>query len=244
MAIDNDLKIPQRVSKYLVMTLNGKGPCTMFIDEYSRQYIQYAAQQKEPVLELGTGYGFMTLEVLKTGATVIANDLDPRHLELLSREVPAEHKNQLIKLPGEFPKDVCLPENSIAGCYVAHMLGYLSPENLQIGFEKLFLCLKSNAKLFIITSTLYKGVFRQLIAPYEQRVRHGDLWPGYFTGLKEIINSRIPDALLFFDEQVLSRELERVGFIIEKIETYPRLDLPQRALWDGRESLVAIARKP
>ncbi|WP_298626833.1 class I SAM-dependent methyltransferase [uncultured Legionella sp.] len=244
MAIDDDLKIPPNVSKYLVMTLNGKGPCTTFIDEYSRQFIHYAAQQQAPVLELGTGYGFMTLEVLKTGAQVIANDLEPRHLELLSREVPLEHKNQLILLPGEFPKDLCLPERSIAGCYVAHMLGYLNPELFRLGLGKLFLCLKSNAKLFIITSTVYKGVFRQLIAPYEQRVRDGDPWPGYFTDLKALINQRVPDALLFFDEHVLRRELERAGFVIETIETYARLDLPKRALWDGREGLVAIARKP
>ncbi len=244
MAIDNELKIPPKVSQYLIMTLNGKGPCTTYIDEYSQQYIQYAAKQTEPVLELGAAYGFVTREVLKTGAQVIVNDLDPRHLELLYRAVPPEHQKRLTLLPGEFPKEIRLPENSIAGCYVAHMLGYLSPENLRLGFEQLFLYLKNNAKLFIITSTLYKGVFRKLITPYEQRVLDGDPWPGYFTGLKEIINNRIPDALLFFDEEVLGRELVRAGFVIEQIETYARLDLPSKALWDGREGLVAIARKP
>lgn len=239
-----DLKVPPMVSEYLIMTLNGMGPCTTYIDEYSQEFIQYAAKQTAPALELGAAYGFVTIEALKAGATVIANDLEPKHLDILFEQTPMECRNRLTLLPAHFPQEVNLADHSIGGCYVAHMLGYLSPEMLQTGIEKLFHCLESNAKLFIITSTPYKGLFRNIIMPYEQRVKENHPWPGYFTNLKKIISPHVPDALHFFDEHILTRELERGGFVIEKIEEYARLDLPQRALWDGREGIVAIARKP
>lgn len=241
--VDN-LKIPARVSKYLVMTLNGMGPCTTFIDEYSREFIEYAAHQKGPVLELGTAYGFVSIEALKAGITVIANDIEPRHLKILYNQTPQEYRAHLTLLPGEFPGDLNLSPESISGCYVAHMLGYLSPLNLQTGFEKLFNWLKSNSKLFIITSTPYKAVFKNIIPAYEERVKANKPWPGYFTDLKKLINPRIPDSLHFFDEHILTRELERVGFLIERIELYERQDLPRKARWDGREGLIAIATKP
>ncbi len=226
------------------MTLNKKGPCTTYIDEYAKEFIQYAEQQTAPVLELGTAYGFVVIEALKAGATVIANDLDPRHLDILYNQTLLEYRNRLTLLPGEFPQDLNIESRSIAGCYVAHMLGYLSPPALRLGFEKLFNWLKSEGKLFIVTSTAYKGIFRKIIPIYEQRIREEQEWPGYFTDLKKLIGDNMPNALHFFDEKILTRELERVGFIIEKMELYARLDLPQRALLDNREGLMAIARKP
>jgi hypothetical protein len=240
----NDVPIPKRISKYLIMTLNNKGPCTTYIDEYAKEFIHYAAQQPAPILELGAAYGFVTIEALKAGATVIANDLEPKHLEILYNKTPHECLNRLTLLPGEFPQDLNLGEHSIAGCYIAHMLGYLTPPNLQTGFEKLFKWLKNQAKLFIITSTPYKGISRKIIPLYEQRVLDNQEWPGYFTNLKQIVHEKMPDALHFFDDKVLRRELERVGFIVDKIEYYARLDLPQRSLWDSREGIMAIARKP
>lgn len=240
---ETDLKMPHRVSKYLVMTLNGRGPATMYLDKFAQQFINYAADQTGPVLELGAAYGFVSLHALSMGAKVIANDIDPRHLQILYDKTPEDWRSRLTLLPGEFPQDLNLENQSIAGCYVARMLGYLEPANLQIGFAKLFKFLKPNAKLFIVASTPFKGVFKKIIAPYEQRVQEGEQWPGYFTDLKKIINESIPDKLHFFDEIVLTRELERVGFFVEHVEMYERCDLPKRALFDGRESIVAIARK-
>lgn len=240
----SDLHIPKPVSQYLIMTLNKKGPCTSYIDEYTREFIHYAGQQTAPVLELGTAYGFVTIEALKAGATVIANDLEPRHLDILYHQTPLECRDRLTLLSGEFPQDLNLKSQSIAGCYVAHMLGYLSPSALQIGFEKLFHWLTNDAKVFIMTSTPYKGISKKIIPLYEQRIREEHEWPGYFTNLKQLIGDKMPDSLHFFDERILTRELERVGFIIEKMELYARQDLPPKALFDNREGLMAIARKP
>ena len=241
---DDKPNIPKQVSEHLVLTLNKMGPCTTYIDEYTNQFIQYAAKQTDPVLELGAAFGYVTIAALKEGATVIANDLDPRHLDILYNQTPADCKSRLTLLPGAFPQDVNLPDQSIAGCYVAHMLGYLDPPTLQTGFEKIFRFLKEGAKFFIIATTPYKWIFRKIIAEYERRVKENYLWPGYFTNLKELTDDRMPDSLNLFDKQVLSRELERVGFIIEKIELYARLDLPKRIIRYKREGIVAVVRKP
>ena len=85
---ESHLMMPARLSKHIVMTLNGRGPVTSYIDEYTQQFIHYAAKQTEPVLELGAAYGFVTIEALKEGATVLANDIEPRHLQILYNLLP------------------------------------------------------------------------------------------------------------------------------------------------------------
>lgn len=241
---DTDLKMPAFATQYIVPTLDGHGTCTSYIDEYAQKFIDYAASKEDPVLEIGATYGFVTIEALKAGAKVIANDLDPRHLDILYAQTPEQYRKNLRLLPGEFPKDFFLDDDSLSGCYMGHVMGYISPVNLQVGFEKLYRWLKNDSLLFITSATIYMSFFRDFIEIYEQRVRDNDKWPGYFTNLKRLINERIPNTLHFCDERVLTRELERVGFIVEQVELYPRRDLPERSLWDGREGLGAIARKP
>lgn len=245
---DKDLKIPDKISKYLVMTLNRRGPVTTYIDENAQQFIDYAAKQTAPVLELGAAYGFVTIAALKEGATVIANDIEPRHLQILYNQTPEAYRSRLTLLPGAFPLALNLAKESIAGCYVARMLGYVHPTELQLGFERVFSCLKSNAKFFVIATPPYKSFYKNIIPVYEQRIRENNPWPGYFTDLKELVNQKYrayaPEKLHFLDDKVLTRELERVGFIIEKVELFARQDLPKWTLFDGREGVVAIARKP
>ncbi len=247
--MNDDKKLPDPVSEYITMTLNGMGPSTSYIDQYARQFIDYAAQQKAPVLELGTAYGFLTQEVLKTGATVIAIDLDPRHLQILLENTPSEYRRRLTLLAAEFPQEIDLPSNSIAGCYVARMLGYLEPIHLQQGLKKIFNWLKSDAKLFIVSATPYsfRAIFKNIIPIYEKNVLDSKQWPGYIHGLKEIIGGNYvnygPDKHHFLDEVILTRELENAGFIVEKAEVYARCDLPNWALCDGRDALAVIARK-
>ncbi len=240
---NNGLKIPSRVSPYLVMTLNGRGPATAYLDDYAKEFIQYASQQTMPVLELGAAYGFFTIAALRAGATVVANDIEPRHLQILFNETPVDCRSRLTLLPGEFPQDIHLARESLSGCYVARMLGYLEPINLQCGFKKIHTYLRPNAKFFIVASSPYKGLYKKVIPLYEQRVHENAQWPGYFTDLKKLLGERFPDKLHFFDEHILTRELELAGFFVEKVELFARKDLPTMALLDGREGIVAIARK-
>jgi len=247
---DNSISMPDWISDYFVMTLNGKGPVTAYLDQYAMEFIHYATQQTGPVLELGAAYGFLTIQTLKEGGTVIANDLDPRHLQILYNQTPATCRNRLTLLPGEFPGNVNLSPQSIAGCYVARMLGYLEPGELQKGLEKIFTWLQSEKKLFIISAIPYsfRAIFKNIVSIYEQRVNENIEWPGYFTNLKQIVGGNYvnygPNVHHFLDGKILTRELERVGFIVETVEVFARKDLPEWALGDGRDAVAVIARKP
>jgi hypothetical protein len=250
MSEDQDPKMPDRVSEYIVMTLNGMGPSTSYIDQFARQFIEYAAQQSAPVLELGTAYGFLTSAALKAGATIIANDLESAHLQILWNRTPEEYRSRLTLLAGRFPHAIDLPTASIAGCYVARMLGYLDPIDLQEGLKKLFHWLQTEAKLFIVSATPYsfRAIFKNIIPIYEKAVQTQKEWPGYISGLKKIVGGKysnyLPDKHHFLDEVILSRELRRAGFMVEKTETYARKDLPDWALYDDRDAVAVIARKP
>jgi hypothetical protein len=102
--------------------------------------------------------------------------------------------------------------------------------------------------LFILSSSPYRALYKSIIPIYEQRVQEQQQWPGYFTGLKKLVDEQfahvVPNTLHFIDDKVLSRELMRTGFIIEKAELYPRKDLSDKIILDGREGVVVIARKP
>lgn len=245
----DDLTPYRYPNSYLVKTLNKKGPSSTYIDEYAKQFIHYAASQKDPVLELGAAYGFVAIEALKAGATLIANDLEPRHLNILYNNTPEGCRSRLTLLPGEFPQYINLANESIAGCYIAHMLGYLAPEDLPIGFMKLYRWLKPGALLFILSSSPYRAIYKDLIPIYEQRIREHQQWPGYFKEIKQLISGRLAryaaaDTLHFLDNDVLSRELMHVGFIIKEAKLYPRKDLSKKVTLDGREGVVVIAQKP
>lgn len=229
-------------------TLNQMGYTSSYLNDYALQFIDYASHQKQPVLEIGSAFGAVSLAALKAGAKVIANDIEPAHLKIIYERAPSELRSNLILLPGPFPDVLNLPEGSLGGCFASRVLGHLSFEKLREGFEQLFTCFSTNAKLFIITGSVYTRMFRSLIPVYEKRIMKNEEWPGYFTGLKKLVKEKyrdtIPDSLNFLSEGVLRRELERVGFIVDQVNFFQRLDLPEGFRWDGREGQVVIAHKP
>jgi SAM-dependent methyltransferase len=248
---NNEVQMPEPADKYIVMTLNQMGAVTSFRDDYTNQFIEAASTIEEPLLELGAAYGFVTHELLKKGAKVIANDMEPKHLSILYNETPEQYRNNLTILEGHCPEVLDLPKDSIGGCYVARMLAYLSPEELQLALKKIYACLKPCAKLYILASTPYRKIFEKIIPTYEKRVKDFEQWPGYFSDIKpllepmnEIAASYISKSLHFYDTRVLSRELTRAGFFVQEMKTYPREDFPKEVQRDGREGLAVVAQKP
>jgi Methyltransferase domain len=243
-----DAKMPTPASKHIVKTLNKRGPVTTYIDEYTRKFIIDARHIKTPILELGAAYGIVTHKLLKTGATVIANDIDPQHLQILYNQTLKKYRTNLSLLEGTVPNILDLANDSIGACYVARMLGYLTPSKLQLTFEKIYSCLKPNAKFTILATTPYHGFFKKIVPIYEKRLQNHRKWPGYFTQLKSYFDPEyttfIHDKLHFFDIPVLTRELAKVGFYVEFASTYARTDMPCHLQLDGREGIVVIARKP
>ena len=50
--------------------------------------------QKKPILDIGAAYGVNTIPALKNGATVIANDLEQSHLDILVVNTPKKYRKK------------------------------------------------------------------------------------------------------------------------------------------------------
>jgi O-methyltransferase involved in polyketide biosynthesis len=97
-----------------IPTLNKMGYMTERLSEpFSEEFAEFASRIGAPALDVGAAYGVATLEALKRGAHVIANDVEPRHLELLSRRVPEAWKARLTLAPGVFPEGLSFSASSL-----------------------------------------------------------------------------------------------------------------------------------
>ena len=101
------------VKDNLITTLNRMGYMLAKPDTFNQAFIDFATIVEAPVLEIGCAYGVATIPALQNGATVIANDPDERHLQLLKSQVPASSLKRLQLKPGRIPDDLDFAEESL-----------------------------------------------------------------------------------------------------------------------------------
>ena len=246
--MEEELPIPAHLNEYIEVTLNKMGVVTSYMDRFTREFIHESSKQDRPVLEVGPAYGYVVREVLKNDTKIIAIDLEPKHLKILLDSIPKKYHDHLKLIQGRFPEDITLYDNSLGGCYMARVMDYMSPDEMRKSLKLIYKKLVSGARLYILSITIYRDAFKNLIPIYEKRVAENEPWPGYFVGLHSLLDNRyvkiIPDTMNILDETVLKRELTQAGFDIKLCKMYARTDLPIRAQYDGREGVVAIAEKP
>ena len=160
-------------SKDPVPTLNQQGYMLTSLDEYREALIKFAPNAPGPILDVGTAYGFMSLELLKTGAYVIANDMDVRHLEVLRDCVLQQHASRLEICPGKIPGDVNFIEESLGAVFASGVLHFLPAEELPIAFANIFLWLKPGGKFFFSSPTPYSDTFQHFRPIYERNKLDG-----------------------------------------------------------------------
>jgi hypothetical protein len=230
-----------------IKTLNNMGYMTSTLDPYSRQFVDFALIAPGPALDVGAAYGVATLAALKAGAHILANDIEPRHLEILSRTASAEDRERLTLKPGAYPERLNLEPHSLGAALVCRVLHFFDGPAIERAAASLFLWLKPGGKVFVVAETPYLRNFRTFIPIYEERKKAGDPWPGYVSDVMAIAPERgksLPPRIHFLDPEVLSRVFSAAGFRIEKAATIPRPDFPSDLQWDGRESVGLIAVKP
>lgn len=219
---------------------------TSHIDPFTEEFIKYCRTTQFPVLEIGSAYGIATLQVLKTGAQVIANDLDSRHLDILYESTPQNLRSQLQLIPGRFPTDLQFKQNYFGGILSSRMLHLLPPQELSISFEFLYKWLKPGGKLFIIVDTPFLKLFEKFLPIYNDRVKRGERWPGFIEKTSDFLSSRfedVPDFVNLLDIPTLENIIKDQDFLIEKIEYIARPDFPLDLQLDGRESIGVILKK-
>ena len=218
------------------------------INEVSQQFIQYARQCSQPVLDIGAAYGVATIPALAAGATVIANDLSPEHLVELRRRTPRDLLTRLTTMPGRFPTDIDFPAESLAAVHISQVLHFLTGDQVEAGLRKIFDWLRPGGRLFVLAGTPYTATHRRFVEEFHRRKALGDEWPGWIEDLREYNKhwsaNLLPASLHVFDEDVLGTAVRRAGFVVLEVRLFSRTGLPEFCRLDGRENLGLIAKKP
>ena len=225
-------------------TLNVTGSVTKILDPFCEEFTDFAAQCSLPVADLGVGYGFTTQRALEKGATVIANDLEPKHLEILLKQLSEEYKTRISFKVGAIPGDIHFTENSLGAVLASRFLHFLSGEMIELTLSNVYKWLAPGGKLFVVTETPYLGNLRSFIPMYESRKKQNDPWPGIIDNFDVYFPEQpTPQFGNLLDPEILERVFKKAGFIVEKTHYISRPYYPEGVRLDGRESVGIIGRK-
>lgn len=234
-------------SGLFIPTLNNTGYMTMHLDSYSQEFVEYAAQVKGPVLEVGAAYGIATLAALARGAQIICNDICAQHLMIVKQQAFLKKLDpaNLTILPGDFPQTVEFPANYLQSILMCRVLHLFDGPAIERSLQKAYTFLKPGGKLFIIAETPYLRFLTSFIPEYEKNVKQNVQWPGLVTDIKKYFNDPMfPKMANFMDPDILSRSLKNQGFNIDKMGFIDRSDFPSNRRLDGRECIGLVATKP
>ena len=237
--------MPNPEESGFIPTLNQNGYMVSYMDKFMNAFVQFAGNSDYPCVDIGSAYGIATIEALKRGGKMIANDLDYRHLQILKDKVPAQMQANLQLFPGRFP-DIHFESNSLGALLLARIAHFLTPTELMEGASKMYDWLIPNGKVFLTAETPYLGLWESFIPIYEKRKAEGNIWAGQIENISEYTNKRgkqLPNQMLLLDPDSLRFVFEKAGFKIDVVEFLPRPEFPDDIKLDNRESVGLICTK-
>ena len=219
------------------------------LDDYAKDFIHFAGECGEPVLDLGCAYGVATLRALEAGATVTACDLEPGHLEILAEKAPDDRKSQLTCRTGQLPY-VEFPDEQFAAILCSRVLHFLDGAAVDASVRKMYSWLKPGGRLYLVADTPY-GIWRKFIPLYEAKKESGARWPGLMIGLEYFLpNMKLgprldgPSFMNLLDPDVLERTCREAGFEVDRVNFIDRKDFKGLGRMDGRENVGIMATRP
>ncbi len=230
-------------------TMNGTGFMFTVLDDFAREFIDYAATLDEPVLELGCAYGVATLPALAKGATVVASDLSQQHLDILLDEAPPRDRDRLTCVQAELP-GAEFPAGHFGAILCSRVLHFLDGAAVDASVKKMFQWLRPGGKLFLVADTPY-GIWRKFAPVFEARLARGDRWPGIMVALENYLPQgptgrpvKGPPFMNLMAPELLARCAQEAGFETVRAEYIDRSDFSGLGRMDGRENTGLVALKP
>jgi SAM-dependent methyltransferase len=207
------------------------------LDDLAMRFALFARATRGDVLDVGCGDGIASAAALMRGARIYAVDPDQAALQhLLARVAPVHARRLRVRigsLPGinfKFPR--------FSAVHASRVLHLLDPQALQGSLQKFFQWLYPDGKLFLSTLTSAGSYWTFAQHEIAQRRLAGEPWPGYLADIRHLRPHwhGASATVHLLDEPVLWRELERVGFEIEHMDSYP---LP----WDTDQVCCAVVAR-
>ncbi len=228
-------------------TMNAMGGMTPTLDEFAAAFAKFAGGAPGPVLDVGAAYGIATIAALEAGGSVIANDMEPRHLEVLRERVPAAYHAKLQTVVGAFPGGLSFAPGALGGCLLARMLHFLDGASIDQGFAQLHSWIAPGGKVFGVAVTPYLAKLVPYRPTYMARVAAGERWPGENVDVAAHdpeAAAGLPARMHFLDVDVVTRALTDADFVVERAERLARQAFVNDMALDGRELVGFIARRP
>lgn len=219
-----------------------------FLDPFSQDFILYASIQPRKLLEIGAGFGQLSLEALKGGSHVIINDMDSRHLDLTRKNLPPVFRDHAEFKKGYFPSDLSFPPESLDAIF-CRVFQFLSGREIKQGLQKMYSWLKPGGRLYVIVPTIYmKGVPNDILQSFQRKRHNKNSWPGEHIPTASIFPRNIaynfPDTMHLFDMDTVVNALFKASFYIIRISYFDRYHSYTGLQPDGRQSIGVIAEKP
>jgi SAM-dependent methyltransferase len=232
-------------------TLNSTGFMFKILDEYADDFIYFAGQSDDPVLDLGCAYGVATIAALEAGATVTACDLEQQHLDILIEKTPEKLRANVTCVTGQLP-NIEFPEESFGAVLCSRVLHFLDGAAIDASVRNMYSWLKPGGRLYLIADTPY-GIWRKLIPIFEQKKAKGERWPGLMIGLENYLPTPAvprerpiegPPFMNLLDTDLLTRICTEAGFTVQRTSFIDRSDFSGLGRMDGRENAGIFAIKP
>lgn len=233
-----------------MLTRNRMGWISREPSPLSLQFVEFCggregALRDLPVLDVGAAIGVVSRAALRTGARVIANDIDEAALETLWGDVVECERERLEIRRGRFPGEIEFPSGSLAAVHASNVVHFLRGSELDRGFREVARWLSPGGRLFVQAATPYQAPFAAFLAEYERRRREGVEWPGWIEKISVYSShrqlSQMPRSIHLLDDAVLAGAVGKAGLRVDRSWLYTRPDLPGQLRLDGRETAALVA---
>lgn len=214
------------------------------------EFYAFVKDQKRTILDVGCGYGTLSLNVLLGENIVIVNDISRDHLievrrRAISSKLPLSH---LYLNNKSFPHDLELSSSGLDVVMLHRVLHFLSPQEIEEGLKKIHQWLKPGGKVFVVVmAPQHKGFSKWFLPLYNEKWNSGDKWPGVNLPVSKALPDQaynLPEYLHVMDERPLLYVFEKYGFEVEKADFIDMKPFGKKEEQrDGHEAVGVIAVK-